>query len=89
MPLLGPAVTSTDNNFSWLQAVVRGDHAELGVLDGHEYPLAACESPGTGLPDRGEIPAQVTAGLAASVKLARGPLLTELIECSGSMRPTQ
>lgn len=72
MPLLGPAVTSTDNNFSWLQAVVRGDHAELGVLDGHEYPLAACESPGDpGYPTVAKIlSSRLTAGLAASVKPA-------------------
>jgi len=72
VPFLGPAVTSTDNNFNWLQAVATGDRSQLGVLDGHEYPLAACENPGDpGYPTVEKIlSASLISGYAASVKPA-------------------
>jgi hypothetical protein len=72
VPLLGPAPTSTQNNFTWLQAVISGDRSRLGVLSGHQYPLAACESPGDpGYPTIGKLLGSgLTSGLAASVKPA-------------------
>ena len=45
IPLMGPAITSTASNFNWLEGVVAGDRAELGVLTGHRYSLSACADP--------------------------------------------
>jgi hypothetical protein len=72
VPLLGPAITSTSSNFNWLRSVISADHAQLGELSGHRYPLGACARPGTpNYPTLAKLLSQsLTTGLAGSVRPA-------------------
>ncbi len=72
VPALGPAITRVPTDTDWLRAVLSGDHAQLGVLTGHRYPLGACAHPGQPLyPTVPKLLSErVAAGFAQSVRPA-------------------
>ncbi len=78
VPVLGPAITRVPTDLDWLRAVLTGDHAQLGVLTGHRYPLGNCAKPGQPLSPtvpkllRESISAGLAQSVAPAVRLAHG-----------------